>query len=123
LNLLFELHYSLGTFLSLYIIIWLLAIISISLGIFVSNFARNEGQVFPFIPLILMPSVFFSGMLLPIDALPDWIEPLSVTTPMYYATEVIQGVIANGDTAFIFGLMLYGLVIMTLATLTLREQA
>lgn len=122
LNSLFKLNYDLQTFISMYIVIWLLAIISIALGIFVSNFARNEGQVFPFIPLILMPSVFFSGMIMSVDQLPSWIEPLSYTTPMYYANQTIQDIIgAGGDAAYLIGLILYGVVILGLAIATLRE--
>lgn len=122
LNLLFDMAYPIDTFLQLYGIIWLLAVISIAMGIFVSNFARNEGQVFPFIPLVLMPSIFFSGMLLEIENLPDWAEPLSLVTPMYYATEGIQSVIGSGNGWLLAGLAVYGVVVMALATVTLREQ-
>jgi ABC-2 type transport system permease protein len=123
LNLLFEMHYDMSTFLSLYVVIWMLAVISIALGIFVSNFARNEGQVMPFIPLMLMPSVFFSGMILSVDKLPDWAATMRFITPMYYANEVIQYIVSNGGSAaMIFGLFAYGVAVMLLAVLTLREQ-
>ena len=122
LNALFELNYDSATFVSMYVVIWLLAIISIALGILVSNFARNEGQVFPFIPLVIMPSVFFSGMILSIDLLPGWIAPLSYTTPMFYANEVIQDIIgAGGNAALLVGLVAYGVAILALAVTTLRE--
>lgn len=123
MNALFELHYDVQTFLTLYVVTWLLAIISIALGIFVSNFARNEGQVFPFIPLVLMPSVFFSGMILSVDKLPEWAAVLSFTTPMYYANSVIQDVIgADGNSTLFIGLVVYGFVVLSLAVMTLREQ-
>lgn len=122
LNVLFDLNYDTATFLSMYGVIWLLAIISIALGILVSNFARNEGQVFPFIPLVIMPSVFFSGMILSIDQLPGWVAPLSYSTPMFYANEVIQDLIgADGNATLLAGLVVYGVAILTLAVTTLRE--
>jgi ABC-2 type transport system permease protein len=123
LNTLFDLNYDLKTFVSLYGVIWLLAIISISLGILVSNFARNEGQVFPFIPLVLMPSVFFSGMIVSVDSLPDWASVLSLISPMYYANDVIQGIIGSGaDAKMLAGLVVYGVAVLGLAVMTLREQ-
>jgi ABC-2 type transport system permease protein len=123
LNWLFELNYELGTFASIYLVTWMLAVVSIALGILVSNFARNEGQVLPFVPLILMPSVFFSGMIVAVDKLPDWISPLSVTTPMYYASEVIQSIIGTGgNSTMLLALIAYGAVVMSLAVVTLREQ-
>ena len=69
LRILFNLDYSARTFLSLYVVIWLLAVISIALGIFISTFARNEGQVIPFIPLVILPSIFLSGLIISIDRL------------------------------------------------------
>jgi ABC-2 type transport system permease protein len=127
LSLLFNLGYSLGTLLSIYLIIWLLAIISIALGIFVSNFARSEAQVLPFIPLVILLSVFLSGLLIPIDKLPDWAQWLSHLIPVYYANQVVQHLIKPGgaigdDWGNFIGLPVYGVIILSLATLTLREQ-
>ncbi len=127
LNLLFDLNYSFATLASIYLIMWLLAVISMALGIFISNFARNEGQVFPFIPLILLPSIFLSGIILPVDKLPEWAQALSHFTPLYYATQVVHGLVAGGklldDPGALLSLPLYGLVILILARLTLRESS
>ncbi|MBK8026900.1 MAG: ABC transporter permease [Chloroflexi bacterium] len=126
LSLLFDLGYSLGTFAALVAIIWLLALLSITLGMLVSNFARSEGQVFPMIPLVIMFSVFFSGVILPIERLPAVIQPVQFITPMYYANSSIQSLIqpdaATADPAMGWiGLALYGIVLLTLARLTLQE--
>ncbi len=123
-NLLFDLGYQLATWLLLYVVFWLLAVTSISLGILVSNFARNEGQVLPFIPLVLIWSVFLSGMIVSVDQLPGWIAWLHVVTPMYYATEAINAIVA-GDaagvaTTNIVWLVVYGAAVLLLAVLTLR---
>ena len=55
----------------LFVVVWLLAIASVMLGIFISTFARHEGQVFPFVPLIILPSVFLSGLLVDVAELPN----------------------------------------------------
>lgn len=122
LNILFKLNYSASTFISMYLVIWLLAIISIALGILVSNFARNEGQVLPMFPLVLMPSVFFSGMIVSIDTMPEWAQVLGLATPMYYATESIKSISDVFPWSTVFTLLFYGAVVMTLAVFTLREQ-
>ena len=127
LRLLFNLDYAVRTFLSLYLVIWLLAVISIALGILVSNFARNEGQVIPFIPLIILPSLFLSGVLIAIDRLPGWAQWISHVTPLYYANDVLQRLIAPGGAltdawGSLVALPLYGVAVVGLATLTLRER-
>lgn len=125
LNWVFELDYTIGQLASLFLVMWLLAVISMAIGILISNFARNEGQVFPFVPLVLI-SVFVSGIIVPADRLPDWTGPLSLATPLYYANEVLQNLIRGGvladDWIALVKLPLYGLVVMSLAMLTLRER-
>ena len=122
MNWLFELGYRWDEFLSMYAIIWLLAAISIALAILVSNFARNEGQVLPMIPLVTLPSVFFSGMIVAVDKLPEWISWLSYITPMFYATNAIEALSDGLDWALVGALLLYGVIVLGLAVFTLREQ-
>ena len=86
-------RYRAPTLLSIYFVIWLLAVISISLGIFVSNFARTEGQVFPFIPLVTVPGIFLSDVIFSVDRFPHWMQWLSHATPLIYANKVIQALI------------------------------
>jgi ABC-2 type transport system permease protein len=126
LNALFRLSYPLETLLSIYVVIWLLAVISIALGICVSNFARNEGQIFPLIPLVILPSVFLSGVVISVDQLPQWAQWLSRLIPLYYANQLLQrlvhpGSVVTDDLRGLASLVGYGLVVLTLATLTLRE--
>jgi ABC-2 type transport system permease protein len=125
LNWIFELNYDAGQLGSIYLVMWILAIISMAIGMLVSNFARNEGQVFPFIPLVLL-SVILSGIILPIDKLPEWVQMLSYLTPLYYVNEVLQNLIMGGglgdDWVQILSLQAYGLVVVGMATLSLRES-
>jgi ABC-2 type transport system permease protein len=123
----FNLDYDLGKQLSIYLVNWLLAVISISLGIFLSNFSENEGQMLPTIPLIILPSVFLSGFLISVDKLPEWAQWLSYLTPLYYANNVLQSLIKPGgelgnQLASLLGLLLYGVIVLVLATFTLKEQ-
>lgn len=124
MNWLFALEFDLVELGSFYLVFWLLAVISMALGIFISNFARNEGQVVPFIPLVVL-SVILSGILLPVDQLPEWSQFLSWLTPLFYANEVIQNLISGGalsdDWLALLRLPLYGLVVLFIAMLTLRE--
>lgn len=124
LNWIFELGYDLMQLGSIYLVIWLLAVISMAIGMLVSNFARNEGQVFPFIPLVLL-SVILSGIILPVDRLPDWVASLSYLTPLFYVNEVLQNLIAGGglfdDWGKLIGLTAYGIIVVSMATLSLRE--
>ena len=125
LNLLFNLGYSLQTMLEIYLVMWLLSILSMAIGMLVSNFARNEGQVFPFIPLVVL-SVILSGIILPIEALPEWAQFFSYLTPLYYANEVLQELIKGqsllDDILMLLRLPAYGFLLLAMVTVTLREK-
>lgn len=122
---LFDLDYEMGTLATLFAVVWMLAIASVMLGIFVSTFARHEGQVFPFVPLIIVPSVFLSGLLVDTSELPSWAEWLGHIFPLFYANDVIQEMIGAGVLGDAWGsfaiLAGYGVVLLVLASLTLRE--
>ncbi len=124
--LLFGFDYAAGTVLTLFVVIWLLAIASVMLGIFVSTFARREGQIFPFIPMIIIPSVFLSGLLIDVGRLPLWAQWLGRCLPLAYANAVIQEVIRPGGTlravwGDLVALIAYSLVLLILASRTLPE--
>ncbi|MEI7556217.1 ABC transporter permease [Candidatus Chlorohelix sp.] len=124
---LFELSYVFEIYASIYLVIWLLAVISVALGIFLSNFAHSEAQMIPTIPLVILPSVFLSGIIVAVDKLPDWVQPISRISPLYYANNALQKLILpNGslgdDWASLLGLLAYGLIVLMLGSVTLKER-
>src|SRR5205085_2130457 len=123
LSLLFKLGLGVGALAAIYLVIWLLAVNSVAMGIFVSNFARAEGQILPFIPLVAVPSILLSGVIISVDKLPIWAQWLSYVTPLYYANDVIQEIVkpdgALGDAwGSLTALPIYGLTVLFLASRT-----
>ncbi len=126
LNLLFDIGFGLAANLEVFLVMWLMAVLSLSLGVLVSNAARNEGQVFPFIPLVMVPPVFLSGLIVSVDSLPTWAQMLSKVVPLTYAIDVVKEVLAGGNMFDALGplVMLPVLiaVVLFLAATTLRES-
>jgi ABC-2 type transport system permease protein len=123
---LFKIHYDPKTVAILFLVIWLLAVVSVMLGIFVSTFARHEGHVFPFIPLIILPSVFLSGLIMKPEGLPAWAAFIGKCLPLHYAVNIIREIIKPGyavaDTLGDFGILAgYIFGFLALASFTLKE--
>jgi len=123
---LFELDYETKTVVILFVVIWLLAIVSVMLGIFVSTFAKHEGHVFPFIPLIILPSVFLTGLIVDPAGLPKWAEIVGDCLPLHYAVNIIHEIIKHdydiSSTFADFGILIgYIFGLLVLASLTLKE--
>lgn len=123
---LFNLDYSGETIFLLFVVIWLLAVVSVMLGIFVSTFAQNEGHVFPFIPLIILPSVFLTGLIIDTNTLPAWAAFIGKCLPLHYAVNIIHEIIKPEyslhniylDFAILIG---YIFLLWILASVTLKE--
>lgn len=122
---LFNLHYSWQTILALFGVIWLLSLVSIMCGIFVSTFARTEAQIFPFIPLVALPSIFASGLLADVAKLPVWAQWVARCLPLYYANNIIlkliTGTAENWDMLQNIGALgLFVIAFLILASFTFK---
>lgn len=76
--------------------ILMLSFVALTLGILLSTFAKNELQMIQFIPIIVVPQVFFSG-LFQLDTISSWISWLSTITPLYYAANALKDVMIRGN--------------------------
>ena len=86
-----------GSPLLAYLVVLLLALGAVSLGIFLSTFARTELQVIQFIPLVLAPQFLLSGVLFPIASLPAVLQPLVLLMPLRYAVDALRAVFIRGS--------------------------
>lgn len=87
----------LGSLLAVFVVNLLLGLSALALGLFISTFAQSEFQMVQFIPLIIIPQIFFSGII-PVDQLPTWLQPISKIMPLYYGATAMSSVIAQGKT-------------------------
>ena len=85
-----------GSFALLFLGAVLYASLNIFLAVFLSNFARNELQAVQMVPLITLTSMALSGMLIPVDSFPDWIQTVARFVPMYYANRLFEGIMLKG---------------------------
>ena len=79
-----------------FLIVALLAIVSVSLGILLSSAAKREAQAVQFLPLIILPCFLLAGIFWPVEAIPSFIRPLSYAIPPTYAVEALRSVLLRG---------------------------
>lgn len=114
-----------GAFINVLLIILLLAFTALTLGILLSTFANNELQMIQFIPIIVVPQIFFSG-LFNLETISDWLSWIGPLTPLYYAAEALRDVMIRGYTLgdiYIPILILFGFsaIFMVLNIVALRK--
>jgi len=85
-----------GSFALLFLGAVLYALLNIFLAVFLSNFAKNELQAVQMVPLITLASMALSGLLIPVESFPGWVQILARFVPMYYANKLFEGVMLKG---------------------------
>jgi ABC-2 type transport system permease protein len=85
-----------GNLATIFLVEAVLVVGAVSLGLAISAFARNELQAVQFVPLVLLPQVFLSGLLVPVDQLNDILRPISAILPLTYANEALRSVMVKG---------------------------
>ena len=108
------------------LILLIITIASVSMGIFISTFARNEFQVVQFIPLIIAPQIFLSGMILPTSQLPSYFQVISGALPLTYANRALRDIMLRGasltDVSTEIGVLaLFAIGMLTAAAVTVRK--
>jgi ABC-2 type transport system permease protein len=74
----------------------ILAFVALSFGILLSTFANSEFQMMQFIPIAVIPQIFFSGII-SVDGMANWLQVIAKIMPMYYAGNTLQGIMIKGQ--------------------------
>ncbi|HET9521063.1 MAG TPA: ABC transporter permease, partial [Candidatus Limnocylindrales bacterium] len=110
-------------------VVLLLALGAVSLGIFISTFARTELQILQFIPIVIVPQGLLGGIFWPVESLPDALEVVARALPLTYAVDGLREVLVKGadlaspalqlDLGVLAGI---AVLLVVLATLTIRRE-
>jgi ABC-2 type transport system permease protein len=116
-----------GNVLLALVVIVLLAFVSEGLGILLSSLARREAQAIQFLPFVILPAFLLSGIFWPLQAIPEWLRPVSYLLPPTYAVEAVRSVIVRGwglDQIYpdIVALLIFAAIFLGLAVVMLRRR-
>jgi ABC-2 type transport system permease protein len=120
---------TIGNPLIAYLLVLVLGLGAVSLGIFLSTFARTELQILQFIPIVIVPQGLLGGFFWPIEQLPSLLQPIARILPVTYAIDGLRQVmIAGADLTSGQVLLDLGVLVgiaaffMVLAAATIRRE-
>ena len=121
-----KIHYA-GSLASIFLVELILIIGASNMGIFFSSFAKNEFQVAQFIPLVIVPQVFLSGLLWSIETMPRVLQYLAYALPLTYANLALRKLMIKGfplaQTAPELAVLILFAVLMIVASIfTIRKN-
>lgn len=102
-----------GSQLMLILVAILDALLGLSIGLFVSSFAKTEFQAVQFLPAVLFPQLLVSGLLAPRDSMPEFLHIISNFLPLTYAVDATK-IVISGEGAIGRDLLLIALFLVVL---------
>jgi ABC-2 type transport system permease protein len=114
-----------GSIWNVVVINLLLALVALSLGILLSTFAASEFQMIQFIPIAVIPQVFFAGIF-PLEGMANWLQAVAKIMPMYYAGDALKGVMYKGYrlseiSGDILALIIFAMIFIVLNVFALKR--
>ena len=106
-----------GNILNVIIVNVVLALVALAFGILLSTLAKSEFQMMQFIPLVIMPQLFFSGII-PLSSMGEWAPTVGKFLPLTYSGDAISQIILYGhnlgDILSNLGALMIFLIILTI---------
>ena len=106
-----------GSILNVIIVNVVLALVALAFGILLSTLAKSEFQMMQFIPLVIMPQLFFSGII-PLSSMGEWALTVGRFLPLTYSGDAISQIILYGhnlgDILSNLGALMIFLIILTI---------
>ena len=106
-----------GNILNVIIVNVVLALVALAFGILLSTLAKSEFQMMQFIPLVIMPQLFFSGII-PLSSMGEWALTVGRFLPLTYSGDAISQIILYGhnlgDILSNLGVLMIFLIILTI---------
>ena len=90
---------------------------SLTLGLVISTFAKNQLQAMQMTVFILMPSILLSGFMFPYDGMPEVAQYIAEALPATHFMRLIRGVVLRDVTIIDMTFDVYWLALFTLGGL------
>jgi len=111
---------------NMFIVVILMAIVAVNLGVFISTFAKNEFQIIQFIPVLISPQIFLSGIFISVEQLPWYFKPLSAIAPLTYANRALRNIMSGykiEEVIIEIGvLLLFAFILLILAIMSIKRN-
>jgi ABC-2 type transport system permease protein len=101
---------------------------TLGLGLFVSTLVRTQQQaMMSAIYLVMVPMIYLSGLIFPVENMPVVIQKATVVIPLMYYTHIIRGIFLKGSGFDVLwpdaaALLVIGATVLVLASLRFRKS-
>lgn len=117
-----------GSIFLLFVLCFLFLLTTLGLGLFVSTISKNQQQAMvTAVFFVMMPMVFLSGFVFPIENMPKIIQSITYLLPLRYFYTILRGIFLKGvgigalwDETL--ALLVFGIIIITMSALRFSKK-
>lgn len=105
----------------------LFLVTALGIGIFISSAARTQVEAFMMTFATVMPTIFLSGFLFPIEAMPPLLQLLSYIFPARYGLIIMRSILLKGVGLEVLkdqvgAILIFTVIIVTLASTRFKKK-
>ena len=90
------------------------ALLGMSLGLFLSAFARTEFQAVQFMPAVVLPQILLAGLIVPRERMAEALEWASAVLPLTYAYDALAQLTSAGELDWVDVGVIAGCIVLAL---------
>lgn len=114
-----------GNMFNVILVGFLLALVALAFGLLLSTLAGSEFQMMQLIPIVIVPQVFFSGII-PLDTMANWVQYIGKVLPLTYTGDALTKIMLYGNglssiTSDILALLIFLVILIYLNVVGLKR--
>ncbi|QYN54324.1 ABC transporter permease [Lactobacillus panisapium] len=114
-----------GNIFNVILVSFLLALVALAFGLLLSTLAGSEFQMMQLIPIVIVPQVFFSGII-PLDTMANWVQYIGKVLPLTYTGDALTKIMLYGKglssiTGDILALLIFLVILIYLNVVGLKR--
>ncbi|MDO8628067.1 MAG: ABC transporter permease, partial [Candidatus Diapherotrites archaeon] len=106
-----------GSFYELFIALFIISACFISIGLVITTFTETQSTAILLALLIMVPLIFLSGAIFPLEFMPKTISTISGYLPLTISINLLNAIIVKGSTIALYGQQLTILIFTTIVLL------
>ncbi|MFP4554617.1 MAG: ABC transporter permease [Actinomycetota bacterium] len=110
---------------NLALVVVLVTSASLGLGFVLSSAAQTDGQAVQYTMMVLLVSIFFTGLILPLEQLIPAVRAVSFLVPGTYGIAALHDIMFRGlrpDVLLVGGLATYGIILLAASWFVMRRH-
>ena len=120
--------YIAGNVIDLYLGLYMIGFAGISLGMFISTVSKTKTEANQLFFAFFIVIILLSGMFVPIDAMPDYLQIIAYMLPLSHGQPIIQGILSKGkpvvgfDFFWLLGISAFFIILSFFAIIRKRYE-